>query len=394
MTLGIVASILLGACATPTEEPAPAPTEVPPPVATEVPAEEPTDVPLVPLVVWADELRAPIINELGAEFAAAYGVEFVVQEMGFGDIRDQLVVNGLVAPLDLGEKEDLFLDAAITAFTYEGELYGVPYATENVAFFCNSDIVDAAPATWAEVTALAEQLEADSGGEVTAWTIQTIDPYHLFPLMTAFGGYVFGLDAEGYDPNDVGLDSEGSIAGAEWLEGMATAGHLKPDVDYDVMHSFFETGKVACIGTGPWALGRIRDSGVGYTINPYPAGTVGQGNPFLGVHGYMINAFSENLLLAETVLAEIFATEEFMQASFDADPRAPAFLSVREKIDDPDIAAFALAGENGLPMPAIPAMSSVWEAWGNAESLVITLQLSADEAFSDAAAQVRTLIEE
>ncbi|MCJ7568467.1 MAG: hypothetical protein MUO58_13085, partial [Anaerolineales bacterium] len=83
-----------------------------------------------------------------------------------------------------------------------------------------------------------------------------------------------------------------------------------------------------------------------------------------------------------------------MQASFDADPRAPAFLSVREKIDDPDIAAFALAGANGLPMPAIPAMSSVWEAWGNAESLVITLQLSADEAFSDAAAQVRTLIEQ
>ncbi len=417
LTLGIVASILMGACATPTEEPAPAPTEVPPPVATEVPAEEPTDVPLVPLVVWADELRAPIINELGAEFAAAYGVEFVVQEMGFGDIRDQLavagpagegpdiiigahdwlgqlVVNGLVAPLDLGAKEDLFLDAAITAFTYEGELYGVPYATENVAFFCNPDIVDAPPATWAEVTALAEQLEADSGGEVTAWTIQTIDPYHLFPLMTAFGGYVFGLDAEGYDPNDVGLDSEGSIAGAEWLEGMATAGHLKPDVDFDVLHSFFETGKVACIGTGPWALGRIRDSGVSYTINPYPAGTVGQGNPFLGVHGYMINAFSDNLLLAETVLAEIFATEEFMQASFEADPRAPAFLSVREKIDDPDIAAFALAGANGLPMPAIPAMSSVWEAWGNAESLVITLQLSAEEAFSDAAAQVRTLIEE
>ena len=87
LTLGIVASILMGACATPTEEPAPAPTEVPPPVATEVPAEEPTDVPLVPLVVWADELRAPIINELGAEFATAYGVEFVVQEMGFGDIR-------------------------------------------------------------------------------------------------------------------------------------------------------------------------------------------------------------------------------------------------------------------------------------------------------------------
>ncbi|HEY45048.1 MAG TPA: maltose ABC transporter substrate-binding protein [Anaerolineae bacterium] len=357
------------------------------------------------------------MNELGVTFATDYGVELVVQEMGFGDIRDQLaiagpagegpdiiigahdwlgqlVANGLVAPIDLGAKEGEFLEAALTAFIYEGQLYGMPYATENVAFFCNPDIVETAPATWDEVTALAEQLEADSGGEVTAWTIQTNDPYHYFPVMTSFGGYVFGLTEAGYDPTDVGLDSEGSIAAATWLEGMVADGHLEPGVDYDVMHSLFEQGSVACIGTGPWALSRIRDSGVSYTINRYPDGGAGSGSPFLGVQGFMISAFSENQLLAQTVLTEIFATEEFMQAMYDADPRPAAFLPVRYAIEDPDLASFAFAGADGLPMPAIPEMSSVWTAWGNAVEFVITGQLSAEEAFTNAAEQVRTLISE
>lgn len=420
----LLVSVALMACApaTPTEAPTPTevvteePTPEPTPVPTEVPTEE-APPEMVELVIWADELRAPIIDQMGNAFAQQFGIHLTVQQMGFGDIRDQLAVagpagegpdiiigahdwlgqlvaNGLVAPLDLGDKADQFLPAALEAFSYEGTLYGVPYATENIAFFCNPDVLGdrPVPATWDEVTALAEELEAGSGGEVTAWTIQTRDPYHSFPLMTAFGGYVFGLTEEGYDPTDVGIDSEGAIASAQWLQMMAAEGHLQPGVDYDVMHTLFEQGKVACIGTGPWALGRIRDSGVSYTINPFPAGPAGRGRPFLGVQGFMVSAFSENQLLAQTILTEVVATEEFMTALYNADPRPPAFLPVREAIEDPDLAAFAEAGAEGLPMPAIPEMSSVWEAWTNALDLTITQQLDAEQAFRDAAEQIRTLI--
>jgi arabinogalactan oligomer / maltooligosaccharide transport system substrate-binding protein len=93
-------------------------------------------------------------------------------------------------------------------------------------------------------------------------------------------------------------------------------------------------------------------------------------------------------------LIEIFSTTEFMQAMFEAEPRASAYLSVRDAIDDADLAMFAEAGAEGFPMPAIPEMASVWEAWGNAKELVITLQQSGEEAFSTAAEQVRELIEE
>lgn len=428
-SLSLVVVLVLAACAPaapattapppPTEEPSPIPTEVPTPIPTEepspIPTEVPTEAPMVELRVWADELRAPVVDELGNQFASELGVHLTVEQLGFGDIRDQLaiagpagegpdiligahdwlgqlVANGLVAPLELGDKKGEFLDAALTAFTYDGQLYGMPYATENIAFFCNPEIVPTVPATWDEVKTLAETLEAESGGQVTAWTIQTRDPYHSFPLFTAYGGYVFGLTPEGYDPTDVGLDSEGAIAAATWLEEMAKAGHLKPDIDYDVMHTMFTQGQVGCIGTGPWALNLIRDSGVKYTINPFPAGTVGPGQPFLGVQGFMVSAFSEDPLLAQTILLEVFATEEFMKAWYGVDPRPSAFLAVREATEDPDLAAFAEAGKDGLPMPAIPEMSSVWEAWTNALELVITQQQTAEEAFTTAAEQIRTLI--
>ncbi len=411
MSLLVVSSLVLAACG------APAATTEAPEEATEAPAtEEPTAAPATELLVWADELRAPIISELGNQFAAEFNITLVVQEMGFGDIRDQLAVagpagegpdiiigahdwlgqlvsNGLVAPLDLGAKAGEFLPAAVNAFVYEGQLYGVPYATENIAFFCNPDLVDPAPTTWDEVMALAEELETASDGATTAWTIQTNDPYHYFPMMNSFGGYVFGVTDAGYDASDVGLDSEGALAAGAFLQAMAEAGHLQPDVDYDVMHALFTGGQVACIGTGPWALSMIRDSGVAFTINAFPSGGVQAGRPFLGVQGFMVSAFSENQLLAQTVLSEVFATPEFMQAMYDADPRPSAYLAVRDATSDADLAAFAVAGADGLPMPAIPEMASVWEAWTNAITLTITQQQAAAEAFATAAQQVRDAIQ-
>lgn len=366
------------------------------------------------LLIWADETRAPIMQEFGDRFSEEYGVPIAVQQLGFGDIRDQLkiagpagegpdiligahdwlgelVINGLLNPVDLGDKEDQFVENAVQAFTYEGELYGMPYATENVAFFRNPDLVPDAPQTWSEVTEMTAQLE-EAGEVEQGYVLQQADPYHFYPIMTAFGGYVFGVTEDGtYDPDDVGIDSDGSLAAAQWLGMMVEEGHLRPDVDYEVMHTMFENGDAAMMISGPWALPRIQESGIPYEVSPIPSEEE-PGQPFLGVQGFMVSAFSEDPLLAQTFLTEFIATEEAMQAIYDADPRPSAFLPVREGISDEDIAAFASAGETGNPMPAIPEMSSVWTAWGDA----ITLIMQGEEpaaSFENAAEQIRTAIQ-
>lgn len=430
LTVLLVSALILAACpsggapaqesapAAPAEESAPEATPTDAPEATEAPAEEAAPAEDGPsLTIWADDTRAPVLATLAEDFEAQYGLRLIVTEKSFQNIRDdfkvaaptgegpdiiigahdwlgELAENGLLAEISLGDKSEQFLPAAVQAFLYDGTLYGMPYATENVAFVYNPDIVTEVPTTWSQVTEVAAQIEED-GAANQGYIIQENDPYHFFPIQTAFGGYVFGLTDDGYDPTDIGIDSEGSLAAAQWLDSMYKEGHLTPGaaINYDLMHAAFENGEAAMMTTGPWALPRIRESGVPYAVTMLP-GETQPAQPFLGVQGFMVSAFSNDPLLAQTFLQEFVATDEAMQAIFDADPRPSAFLPVRDNIEDEDIAAFAAAGENGLPMPAIPEMSAVWSSWGNAMQLIGQQTEDPDKAFTDAAEQIRAAIAE
>ena len=363
------------------------------------------------LVIWADETRAPVLEDIGAAFTAAYGVPIVVQEMGFDDMKDnmkiaapagegpdilvgsgseaELIESGMIAPVNLGGKESEFTEAAIAHFTYDGQLYGMPYALENVALFYNPDLVSQVPDDWAGVRDLSAQIQS-SGRAEYGFLRQEDDPYHFFPIQTAFGGYVFGQEADGsYNPNDVGIDSAGSIEAAKWLERMVQEGLIPAGIDWDTYHSLFESGRAAMIITGPWALDRLDASGVNYRIAPFPGG----GRPFLGVQGFTISAFSENQALAAAFLTEFAATTDVMLELFERGGRTPAHIDTLALVaDDERIAAFAEAAVNGVSMPAIPEMSAVWSAWGDAITLIMQGQVEAEEAFTNAASQIRTLI--
>lgn len=367
------------------------------------------------LLIWADSTRAPALEPIAAQFTEEFGIQVTVQELALGDIRSnisvagpagegpdifiaahdwigEMILNGAVVPINLGDSTELFTDASLELFTYGDNLYGMPYAVENVAFFRNPELVADAPATWDDVRTLSEELVAN-GDSTYGYLIQTNDPYHYQPLMSAYGGYVFGLNEDGtYNPNDVGIDSEDAIAAGQWLQGMAEAGLLTTEVDYDVMHSLFESGEAAMIVTGPWALPRLRDSGVAYEISPIPAGPAGPGVPFIGGQGFMVSAFSEQQLLAESFLIDYMAAMEPMQALYDADPRPPAFVPLLDSLEDADLAAFQEAGAVGIPQPSIPEMASVWSAWGGAQEFVIRGELDAETAFTEGAATIRSLI--
>jgi arabinogalactan oligomer/maltooligosaccharide transport system substrate-binding protein len=365
------------------------------------------------LRIWVDEARTQVIRELGTRFEAQYGVRVSVQTMGFGDIRDQLkiagpvgegpdillgahdwlgelVENGLLEPIQLGANQNKFLDAAITGFTYDGVLFGMPYATDNVALVRNTQLVPQPPRTFSELTQIARRLRSE--GRVRVGFIrQTGDPYHFHPILTAFGGYIFGLESTGFNDQDVGIDSAGGIRAATWLMDLQRSGDLLADVDYDVMHGMFERGEAAMIITGPWAIERLMASGVPFEVSAIPS-EQSLGRPFLGVQGFMVSAFSQNKLLAQTFLNEYLATEQAMNAIFQADPRPSAFLSVRNAITDPKISAFAEAGKVGIPMPAIPAMSAVWSAFDDALVLITQGRLEGPQAFRNAANQIRNAI--
>lgn len=423
MSLLMVFAMVLAACSpAATTEPTEVVVEPTQPVAepTKEVVVEPTATtgpvePIATIRVWADDTRAPILEELAADFLAAYNVELLIElkadprgdflvaapvgegpDIVFGVPHDQMpsmVVNGLLAPVDLGDKVGDFLPVAVEACTIDGVLYCLPYATENLGLFYNTDLVTEAPATWDELIAVGEALKAEGKVEWALALPGNLD-YNGYPLWTAFGGYVFGKTAEGaWDDTDVGLDSEGMIAGVQWLADLAAKGSVPTDTDWGVNHALFEEGKAPFIMAGPWALDRIRESGVKYAIADFfPSGPAGEGRPFAGTQGALINAQSENVLLAQAFLTEFVATEAVMTKLVAAGNRPSAYLPVRESYEDADLVAMGKAGANAEMMPNIPAMGAVWSNWNNGIVPAMSAQSTADVSMKDAASKVRNVI--
>ncbi len=380
-----------------------------------------TTVPLVradaDLVIWADDTRAPAITPFAEEFAAENGITVAVQEIPFGDIRDrlvtagpagegpdviigahdwlgQLVSAGVVAPLDISGVEGDLNDAAVVAFNYGGQIYGLPYAVENIALIRNTDLVPDAPATFEDLVDTAKQLTEDGTVSVPLALQENGngDPFHNYPIVTALGGYVFGTNDDGsYNPDDLGIDSPGGLAAADYFAQLSADGIVNIDVTYDIMTESFGSGDAPFAITGPWALSSFEE--VNYVVEPIPPVAGGEARPFIGVQGFMISSFAENALFAQTFVLDFMSTEEAQIALFEAGGRPPAHTGAFEVVaaDDPDIAGFGEAGANGYPMPAIPEMGSVWQAWTDAYQLIFTGG-DAEQAFSDAAEQIRTLI--
>jgi maltose-binding protein MalE len=369
------------------------------------------------LVIWADDTRTPVIQPFADQFAEENGITVAVQELGFGDIRDRLVVAGpagegpdiiigahdwlgqlldagVVAPLDISGVADQFSEPAIAAFNYGGQIYGLPYAVENIALVRNTDLVPEAPATFEELVETALALE-EEGTIDTPLALQEQgngDPYHNYPIVTALGGYVFGRNDDGsYNPDDLGIDSEGGLAAANYFSELSEQGVVNIDVTYDIMIEKFSTGMAPFAITGPWALPSFED--VNYIVEPIPPVQGGTPQPFIGVQGFMVSAFAENPLFASTFILDFMATKDAQLALFEAGGRPPAQLEAFDEVAaaDPNIAGFGLAGQNGYPMPAIPEMSAVWQAWTDAYELIFTGG-DAEEAFTNAAEQIRTLI--
>ena len=118
----VAAITLLSACGgaatpAPTTAPAAAPTTAPEPTKAPEPtmAPEPTEAPEATaapaatgptLVIWADNTRAPALQKIAPAFEEKYGVKLQIQELAFGDIRDNIKRAG-----PAGEGPDLFIGA-------------------------------------------------------------------------------------------------------------------------------------------------------------------------------------------------------------------------------------------------------------------------------------------
>ena len=189
-------------------------------------------------VIWADAQRAQILLPFAKKFGKQYGITVAVTpdsgnlegdfttatEAGKGpdlvigahDWIGDMVVNGVIQPLPMPAIEQkLFNKIALNAVRYQNEIWGVPYAIENVALFRNPALSPSSPATFQQMISEGQAL-VTAGKAKVPFCDQvgtTGDAYHMEPFYTSGGGYLFGTLKNGdYNPKDVGVGLAGSIA--------------------------------------------------------------------------------------------------------------------------------------------------------------------------------------
>lgn len=350
------------------------------------------------LTLWVDTQRAPALKDVAAQFKKDTGVtvKLVVKDFATVDQdfisqvptgkgpdmivspHDKLgayVQNGVVAPLQLGDKAKDFAKVAVQAVTYDGSVYGLPYSIENVALIRNTALVPDASTSFDDVIAKGKAAVAANKATVKYPFLLGLDPkqgdpYHMYPLQTSFGSSVFAQKADGtYDSTKLTLGDAAGLKFAAALKKWGQEGVLNANITGDIALDAFDKGQSPYYLTGPWNIPTIKKAGIKYAIDPLPSAGGEKAQPFLGVNAFFISAKSTNKLAATKFLVNYLGTDAVQEQLYKVGGRPPALTSAYDKVSktDADIKSFGDIGLNGVPMPAIPEMGSVWADWGAAE---------------------------
>ena len=133
------------------------------------------------LTLWADERLLSVLEEMTGRFENDTGVAVELVGLPVSDIAEQytaallagsapdlvtlpapniyqLVAGGSILPLQAQSSLELLMPGALQAFTDKGDLYGLPYAYENLALVSNPSLIPEIPPTWSELRSYTAEL--------------------------------------------------------------------------------------------------------------------------------------------------------------------------------------------------------------------------------------------
>ena len=369
------------------------------------------------LTLWT-HVGGPELEWLQTEatnFEAAFGVPVSIVKVDLGEIKQKMLlsapegeaadivvpiphdqigemaIGGVLADMSSYATADYLADLseqAKLAFTYNGKLFGLPMYVEGPALIVNTDLVGEVPATFEDMISSAQDLTTD---DTFGFLYDIGNFYFSYVWLNSNGGYVFERGSDGSLMGDmVGLDNEGSIAGANLMKDLRYNYELIPTgVDYGVADGLFIDGSLGMIYNGPWAIPNYKDAGVPIQVLPIPAMADGtEFNGFMGVQGVLLNQFSENKVNAAN-FAKWITRSDAQVSLAELTGKIPASQSATEQVaDDPVIAGFSAALANAVPMPNIPEMGNVWGPMGDALTVIL------ESADSDPAAELTRAVEQ
>ena len=371
------------------------------------------------ITIWVDNVQKPAVDRITSAWGRGRGVNVNVVVKPFGQIRDDLkrvraenapdaivgphdwvgdlAVNGLIQRL-LPRRtiRAQFPRDALQAFSYNGRLFGAPYAKENVGLVVNTRMARV-PRSFADLERQALRIRSRTGIAIAVPQGAGGDAYHMYPFFSGLCGYVFGRSRSGaLNPRDIGVANRRFLRNAPLIDRWNRRGLINSRIDYGNAKDAFLKQRAAFWITGPWETKALKESRLRFRIVAFPRIRC-RSMPFLGVQGLMVTRYATTHgveSLTKDLVARYMMTPGAQTLLAAANERFPANRVAGRRVRDSVLRQFGRAGAVSVPMPNIPQMGAVWEELGGAwvKSTRGRGAVPAARAFRTAARNIRAKI--
>ncbi|MER5768790.1 sugar ABC transporter substrate-binding protein [Streptomyces sp. NPDC001985] len=330
--------------------------------------------------------------------AAAAGNLPDVMQMG-STFMGEFAELGVLEPVDtkaFAEKD--FFPAAWEGNVVDGTVYGVPWYVDARVLYYRTDLaekagVGKAPATWAEMSALAGAFQEKAD---TKWGI-SLQPYNLdawqnwLPFFYSAGGELI-------KDGKPALDSEAAVKSLAEYASYFEKGLAKKSVQpgYDVIKDF-GNGSVPMFLSGPWQTVNIAENQPQlkgkWAAAPLPAGT--SSTSFAGGSSLVISKDSEHKPAAREFIKHLTDAKgqaDWYKRTTDL-PANKAAWDDGELASDPHLKTFRTQMESAKAIPALAKWAQIGSKIDSAIESVTQGKASPAEAAEKMQSETAGLVE-
>jgi arabinogalactan oligomer/maltooligosaccharide transport system substrate-binding protein len=403
ISIVLIATFALAACATPTAAPTVVPaTQAPAAAATEAPTtaapatEAPTVAPAEPvaLTLWTKEGETDGGLQYVQALTDAYtklhpNVTFTVVNKEVETLREDFqtaslagappdllwtvsdhlgpfTAANLIQPVDNLFDLSVFVASATDAVkSPDGQTWGVPISNGNhLMLLYNKSLMPTPPTNTDELISMGKDFMANNPDKYALVFNQT-EPFFFIPWLGGFKGKVF--EADGVTPT---LDTPEMISALQFVHDLKyTDGLIPPESDYDGADTLFKEGNAAMIINGDWSLSGYKDTlGDNLGVAPIPevSATGTYPAPYTSGVFFMIPVDLSGAKLDAVKDFINFATDKENQLDMVSKlTRLPALTEALNDsmiTSDPILAGSAAQMSYGIPMPTVVEMRCVWDS--------------------------------
>lgn len=321
-------------------------------------------------------------------------------------LTGQLVELEAIQPLDDWLSQSVLKDqidpALFDTMTMEGQIWSIPFATNNAAIFYRPSLFEAAgvtiPETWEELRSAAQQLTQDTDGDGRA------DQHGIFLSLgkgewTVFVWLPFVYSAEGYlnQGNQADLVNSGTVAALDLGAQLVQDGSVvlsAPERGYETDN--FMAGKVAMQVTGPWTLPQMNDAGIDFGVFPFPVKA--QPAAVVGGENFFLMQTTPEKTQAAYAFLDFILSEEFQREWALGTGYLPVNVQVRNSpeyqqfvAENPALDVFLQQMDWARSRPVIPGYSHLSENFGRAIEATL-LGTPPREALEDAQQRLQLIL--